>query len=56
MNQKDHKMLRKVELTEEEREAIKKAERRELIADAVVTLLVVIAAILATLVVMRTAP
>ena len=37
-------------------EAIKKAERRELIADAIVTLLVVIAAVLATLVVMRTAP
>lgn len=56
MTNKDHKMLRKVELTEEEREAIKKAERRELIADAVVTLLVIIAAVLATLVVMRTAP
>lgn len=56
MNQKSHKLLKKVELTDEEREAIKKAERREIVADTVITLLVVAAAILATLVVMRTAP
>lgn len=56
MNQKDHKMLKKVELTEEEREAIKKAERREIIADTLLTLLAVAAAILAALVIMRTAP
>ena len=56
MNKKDHKTLKKVELTEEERDAIKKMERREMVLDFAVLVLALIAAILATVFITRNAP
>lgn len=56
MNQKSHKKLQKVELTEEERDAIRKIERRELVMDFAILVLALIAAVLATIFVMENAP
>ena len=56
MNQKSHKKLQKVELTEEERDAIRKWERRELVMDFAILVLALIAAVLATIFVMENAP
>lgn len=56
MNQKSHKKLQKVELTEEERDAIRKMERREMVIDFAILVLALIAAILATIFVMEHAP